>query len=184
VRYPFRPKVVQTLVAAVSLAAQAPTVPRGTQLSIRTLDAIQSKQAEVGQNYRCTLAAPLTNGGQELAPEGADCVLRIVEKKDAGKLSGSNQLQLVVSEIRIAANLVSVDTEPSTITGKGKGKGTGIKTGIGATGGAAIGGLFGGGKGAAIGAGAGAAAGAATAALTDGPEIKVAAETVLAFTVK
>jgi hypothetical protein len=175
------------VVAASALLAQNSqpvAIPKGTQISIRTLDAIQSKQAEVGQSYRCTLDAPVAAAGKEIAAKGSDCVLRIVEKKSAGKLTGSNQLQLVVSEIRVGGDLVTIDSEPSTITGKGKGKSTGVRTGIGAAAGAGLGGVFGGGKGAAIGAGAGAGVGAASSALTEGPEIKVASETILTFVIR
>jgi hypothetical protein len=155
--------------------------PRGTEVSVRTLDAIQSKKSEVGQTYRCTLDAAVKVDGQELAPKGADCVLRIQEMKEAGTLSGSNQLKLVLSEIRAGGNLVSVVSEATEIKGKGKGKGTALRTGIGAAAGAGIGAAIGGGKGAAIGSGVGAGAGGASAALTSGPEIKVAPETVLTF---
>jgi hypothetical protein len=156
-------------------------IPKGTQVSIRTLDSIHSKQSEVGQTYRCTLDTAVKVDGKELAPKGADCVLRIQEMKSAGKLTGSNELKLVLSEVRVGGNLVSVLSEATEIKGKGKGKGTGWRTGIGAAAGAGIGAAIGGGKGAAIGSGVGAGAGAASSALTSGPEIKVAPETVLTF---
>jgi hypothetical protein len=127
---------------------------------------------------------PVTVEEKEVAPKGADCVLRIIEAKSAGKLSGSNELKLVVSEIRIGEKMVPVNSEPFVLTGKGKGKTTAVRTGIGAAAGAGIGAIFGGGKGAAIGSGVGAGAGVASAAMTSGPEIKVAAETILTFTIQ
>jgi hypothetical protein len=164
--------------------SEAVAIPKGTQISIRTLDPIQSKQSEVGQSYRCTMDAPVSVAGKEIVSKGSDCVLRIVEMKDAGKLTGSNELKLVVSEIRIAGNLVAVNSEPTAIKGKGKGKSTGLRTGIGGGIGAGLGAALGGGKGAAIGAGVGAGAGAASAALTQGPEIKVAPEAILTFLIQ
>jgi len=175
------------LASATVLLAQTSepaAIPKGTQITIRTLDSIHSKQSEVGQKYRCTLDAAISAAGKSIAPKGADCVLQIVEMKSAGKLTGSNELKLVVSEIRIGADLVAVTSEPTEIKGKGKGKSTGLRTGIGAAAGAGIGGLLGGGKGAAIGSGVGAGAGAASAAMTQGPEIKVAPETVLTFLIQ
>lgn len=171
------------VIASVAFAQEAPPngIPKGTTVSVRTLDAIQSKQVELGQNYRCTLESPLTVAGKDLAAKGADCILKIVEMKAAGAVSGNNELKLVVAEIRMGGNLVPVDTEPAAIAGKGKGKSTAMRTGIGAAAGAGVGAIFGGGKGAAIGAAAGGGAGAASSALTQGPEIKVAPETVLAF---
>ena len=176
--------IIGSVTVLLAQTNQPVAIPKGTQISVRTLDAIQSKQSEVGQSYRCTMEAPVSVAGNEIASKGSDCVLRIVEMKSAGKLAGSNELKLVVSEIRIAGNLVAVNSEPAVITGKGKGKSTGVRTGIGAAAGAGVGAIFGGGKGAAIGAGVGAGAGAASAALTQGPEIKVAPETVLAFVIQ
>lgn len=175
------------ITSAVMLHAQTsspPPIPKGAQASIRTLDAIQSNQSEVGQAYRCTLDAPIIAEGREIAAKGSDCVLRIVEKKAAGKLSGKNQLQLVLAAIRVAGSLVSVDSEPSSVTGKNKAKSSGIRTGIGAAIGAGVGGVLGGSRGAAIGAGAGAAGGVASAILTEGPEVKVPAETPLTFVIR
>ncbi|MGC4054829.1 MAG: hypothetical protein QM757_38805, partial [Paludibaculum sp.] len=159
-------------VALVAQPAETPTIPKGTQVTVRTLDSIQSKQGEVGQSYRCTMDSPIVAGGKEIVSKGADCVLKIVEMKSAGKLKGSNELKLVVSEIRAGANLIAVNSEPTEIKGKGKGKSTGLRTGIGAAAGAGLGAVLGGGKGAAIGGGIGAGAGAASAAMTSGPEIK------------
>lgn len=172
------------LTLLVSPMGTAQVIPKGTQVSVRTLDAIQSRQSEVGQTYRCTLDAPIVVNGNQIAAKGSDCVLRIMEMKNAGKLTGSNELKLTVSEIRVNGDLVSVTSEPASIAGKGKGKSTGVRTGIGAAAGAGLGAMLGGGKGAAIGAGVGAGAGAASSALTSGPEIKVAPETVLNFIIQ
>jgi hypothetical protein len=173
-------------VSAAALFSQSSggSLPKGTSITVRTLDSIQSKQGEVGQSYRCTVDQPVSLNGRQAAARGADCVLQIVEMKSAGKLKGSNELQLVLSQIRLNGNLVSVETGAATITGKGKGKSTALRTGIGASAGAGLGAILGGGKGAAIGSGVGAAAGAASSALTSGPEVKVPAETLLTFVVQ
>lgn len=176
--------IAAAFVFATASTPAEPPIPVGTTISIRTIDAVSSKQAEAGQSYRCSVDAPILVAEKELAPKGADCVLRIVETKSAGKLSGSNQLTLVLSDVRLDGRLVQIHTTPTEITGKGKGKSTQLRTGVGAGAGALVGGLFGGRRGAAIGAGTGAGAGAASAALTHGPEIKVAPETVLSFKVE
>lgn len=178
--------VGQMTITAVLLAQPAanPEIPKGTQISVRTLDAIHSKQGEVGQSYRCSVEEPVRVGQNEVVAKGADCVLRIVELKNAGKLTGQSEVRLVVSELRVGRELRKVESEPATISGKGKGKATAVRTGIGAGAGAAVGAIFGGRRGAAIGAGAGGAAGAASSALTQGPEIKVASETVLTFLIQ
>ncbi len=170
--------------AMLAQSSETPAIPKGTQISVRTIDSIQSKKAEVGQNYRCTLDAAINVSGKDLAPKGADCVLKIQEMKSAGKVTGNNELKLVVAEIRIGGKMVAVTSEPTALAGKGKGKSTALRTGLGGAAGAGIGAIIGGGKGAAIGAGVGAGAGAASSVLTSGPEIKVAPETVLSFVIQ
>ena len=166
-----------------ALAADTASIPVGTQIKIRTVNRIESRQSEVGQDYRCTVDAPVQIDGKNVVAKGADCILRIVETKKAGKLNGASELQLELTQVRAGKDLVSMNSDPAVIESAGKGKLTGIKTGVGAAAGAAIGGIFGG-KGAVIGGGAGAGAGLATAALTHGPEIKVVPETVLTFVVR
>ena len=168
--------------AATAIAAAPPVViPAGTSVSVRTVEAIDSKGAEPGQSYRCTVESPVVVDGQQIVARGADCVLRIAETREAGRLTGNAELKLEMTALRVNKDLVDVSSEPAAVQGAGKGKGTAIKTGVGAAAGAALGGIFGGGRGAAIGAGAGAGAGVATAALTHGPQVKVAPETVLTF---
>jgi hypothetical protein len=127
---------------------------------------------------------PIIVANKEISGRGADCVLRVVETTQAGKLTGSSELKLEVAQIRVGSDLVDVNSDPSPVESKGKGKSTATKTAVGGAAGAVLGGLLGGRKGAAIGAGAGAGAGVATAALTQGPEIKVEPETVLNFIVR
>jgi hypothetical protein len=167
-----------------SLAAQAGQIPAGTQITIRTVDRIESHKTEAGQSFRCTLEAPIVVANKEISSRGADCILRVVEITQPGKLTGSSQLKLELYEVRVGSDLVEVNSDPSTMESKGKGRSTATKTGVSAAAGAALGGLFGGKKGAAAGAGAGAGVGVATAALTQGPEIKVQPETVLNFVIR
>jgi hypothetical protein len=167
----------------IVLAAVPSQIPAGTTVSIRTLDPIDSRQVEVGQSYRCTVEAPILAAGKQIVARGADCILRVVESKEAGRLTGTSELKLELAQIRIDKDLVDVSSDPSSEESAGKGKSTGVKTGIGAAAGAGLGGLFGGKKGALIGAGTGAGAGVAAAALTHGPQIKVAPETILTFLV-
>jgi hypothetical protein len=164
-------------------ATEPQVIPPGTSVSVRTLDAIESRQTQVGQSYRCTIESPILISGTQIVARGADCVLRIVETKDAGHLTGKSELKLELAQIRVDKDLVDVGSDPSTVESAGKGKSTAVKTGVGTAVGAGLGGLFGGKRGAAIGAGAWAGAGVATAALTHGPEIKVAPETVLNFVI-
>lgn len=182
--HPFRLVVPMLLLGSLAAARAEVSVPKGAQVSVRTLDAIHSKDSAVGQNYPCTLEAPIKVDGKVIAGKGADCILRIAEMKKAGKLTGSNELQLILAEIRVGEEMAAVNSSRAELKGKGKGKGTGWRTGLGAAAGAGLGAAIGGARGAAVGAGAGAGAGAAASALTSGPEIRVAPETVLTFQIQ
>jgi hypothetical protein len=176
--------ILALIAVPTSFAADSAPIPAGTQITIRTVDRIESRKAEAGQSYRCTVHVPIVVAEKEISGRGADCVLRVVEITQAGKFTGSSELKLEVAQIRVGSDLVDVTSDPSRMESKGKGKSTGVKTGIGAAAGAGLGGLLGGKKGAVIGTGAGAGAGVATAALTQGPQIKVEPETVLNFVIR
>jgi hypothetical protein len=161
----------------------APAIPAGTTVVVRTVDAIDSKTAEVGKTFRATLDAPLILNGQEAARKGADATLRIIEASSAGKLKGNAELTVALVSVNAGAKVLPVSNSTVSMESAGKGKKSLFKIGGGGAAGAAIGGIAGGGKGAAIGAAAGAGAGAAAAMLT-GPQVKIPSETVLTFKVQ
>jgi hypothetical protein len=57
--------IIGSVTVLLSQTGDPPVIPKGTQISARTLDSIQSKQGEVGQNYRCTMDAPVSIDGNE-----------------------------------------------------------------------------------------------------------------------
>ena len=142
-------------VPARSLASGSGQLPVGTTVKIRTVDAINSRQADVGQSYRCSVAEDVVVNRNTIVKRGSDCVLLVVETKKSGVLTGKSELQLQLSQVRIGSDLVDVNSEVASQESAGKGKGTAKKGAIGATAGAILGGILGGGKGAAIGAAAG-----------------------------
>src|SRR5206468_7204487 len=101
--------------------------------------------------------------------------------------TGDNQISLALSSIsangqRYSLNTNSTQAESTTAKqGVGKNTRTAKYVGGGALAGTLIGAIAGGGKGAAIGALAGGAAGAGAQTLTKGKEIKIPAETEMAF---
>lgn len=172
-----------TLLSSVfvhSASAQPLQIPPGVTVSVRTIDAIDSKKAEVGATFKASLDAPLNIDGKEVAAKGADVTLRLSEAQSAGKLSG--KAALTVALVRVAGSSQQYLASNSTVSAEsnGKGKSSAKKIGIGAAIGAGVGALAGGGKGAAIGAGAGAAAGTVLAVVT-GPEVRIPSEALLTF---
>ncbi len=162
--------------------ATASTIPAGTQIEVRLIDAIDSKKDSVGQTYRASLARPLLSGGQILAPAGSDVTLALVDKNSSGKITGKTSLELELKNLRIEGE--TYDAASSSVSRASGSRGTKSAEVIGgaATLGTLIGAIAGGGKGAAIGALSGGGAGAATQVLTSGERVRIPSETRLTFT--
>jgi outer membrane lipoprotein SlyB len=154
------------------------TIPSGTEVSIRTNEAIDSSNASVGQQFSAVIAADILDGsGMVSIPKGADAVLVIRSTE------GSN-LMLDVDSVTVSGTRYQVstgDVQQQGGQGVGANKKTAIYVGGGAALGTVIGAIIGGGKGAAIGAAVGAGAGLGTEVLTKGSQVKVPAETLLQF---
>jgi len=154
------------------------TIPRGTQLAIRTNEVIDSKTATVGQVFSAvTYGDVLNSSGGVVIPKGSD--VELVIRSTAGSDLVLDMDSLVVAGRRYVVS--TGDLEQKGGPGVGANRRTAEMVGGGAAVGAIIGAIVGGGKGAAIGAGVGAAGGAGVEVLTKGREVRVPAETVLNF---
>jgi hypothetical protein len=162
----------------------AMVVPEGTEVVVRTNEAINSTTGDEGRTFSGTVQeAVLSADGQTLIPRGADVSL-VVRRISTGGTTGSPELALGLDSIKIDGNryLVNSETiEHGNDQGIGKNRRTGKYVGGGAVLGTLLGAIAGGGKGAAIGAVAGAAAGGTAQVLTKGREVKIPAETTLRF---
>lgn len=157
------------------------SISAGQQVSVRTIDAIDSSVNQSGQAFRATLTTPLVSNGETIVPAGTDATILLTNAKTAGKVKGKAELEVELVNIRFRGRQYAVQSTPVAQQGASRGKQTGVRTGIGAAAGALIGGLAGGGKGAAIGAAAGGGAGFSTAFFTKGPKVQIPAESVIAF---
>jgi hypothetical protein len=160
------------------------TIPSGTDLSVRTNEAIDSKSARAGQRFSGTVEQDAKgSNGEVLIPKGSNAEL-VIRDVSSGGTTGSSEVALDLHSIDIGGHTYLVSTQgikQSNDSGLGKNKRTGEYVGGGAALGAIIGAVAGGGKGAVLGGLAGAAAGGATQVLTRGKEVKVPAETTLKF---
>jgi hypothetical protein len=174
--------------APVTPAPPAPpakvTVPSGTTLAVRLVDAVDSEAAQQGQTFHATLDSPLSFEGDVVVPAGYDVEGHVVEVKSAGKFAGQSVLALQLDRIAVGGKYYSIQTDQWRKQGSSRTKNTAAKVGTGAAIGAIIGGLAGGGKGAAIGAAAGGGLGGGVQAATHGQQIKLTSETVLNFTLQ
>jgi hypothetical protein len=154
------------------------TLQAGASSVVRMIDAVDSKTAQVGQDFAGSLDAPVADAnGETVIPRGADVVLRLVDSKQSGKIAGRAELALSMMSVRVNGQLVDIRTQ--TVTQKSADR---AGRSAGTIGGGALGGaVLGGGKGAAIGLGAGAASGAAVEMVTAGQRVNVPAEARLTF---
>ena len=173
--------------SAARTAAQSKkkvTVPAGTRILIRTIDPIDTTKQKPGYRFTASLEANLQADDVVVAPRGTTVYGRLAEASSAGRMSGSSQLTLELTDIMVNDTTYPVLTSTYQIKGKGEGKKTAGKILGGAGLGALIGGIAGGGTGAAIGALAGAAGGTAVAASKKGEQLQIPSESLIEFTLE
>ena len=171
-------------VKAYSYAAGARTLAAGTEITVRTVESIDSQKVEPGREFRASLSTPIMVGNEELDPRNVDATIRLVEETDSGKFTGKAELKLELVSLRINGKDLAINS--STVTESSGSRGTRTAKSAAAVGalGAIIGAIAGGGKGAAIGAGAGAAAGGGAQVFMKGQRVYVPSETLLTFTTR
>jgi hypothetical protein len=160
-------------------------IPSGTVLTVRMVDSVDSERDSVGQTYRASLDEPVMDSrGDTLVPRGADVVVKLVDDKESGKLTGTTELTLDLVSLRINGRDVEIDTVAITQeSGSRTARSAKVVGGTAALG-AIIGAIAGGGKGAAIGAASGAGAGTAVQVMTKGQRVRIPSETRLTFTLQ
>ena len=171
-------------IAMLTAAAQSTkkaTVPAGTRILIRTVDAIDSSKQQAGYRFTASLETNLQADDVVVARRGTPVYGRLASAKSAGRMSGSSELGLELTDIVINGTSHPLLTSSYEVKGSGEGSKTARKAVGGAGLGALIGGLAGGGKGAGIGALAGAGAGTAVAASKKGQQLSIPSESLLEF---
>ena len=160
------------------------TVPAGTAISVRTNEAVDSRNASEGQTFSAVVVDDVKgSSGEILIPKNSNAQL-VIRKVATGGTTGSPELTLDLNSVTVNGRnyiVSTADVNKKGNSGIGKNKRTAEMVGGGAVLGTLLGAIAGGGKGAVIGAVAGAAAGGTAQVLTKGKEVKVPAETVLKF---
>src|SRR5437868_7456787 len=176
-----RPSTKPSRAEVVRTNATVMTIPQGTSLSVRLIDAIDSERNKTGDRFRASLESPIVADGKVIVPKDADVDGQILELKSAGHFAGRSEITLALTGLSFNGKSYEIETDQYKKEGASRGKRTAEAVGGGAAVGALIGGLTGGGKGAAIGAGVGAGAGTGVQAITKGQQIQLPSETVLEF---
>jgi hypothetical protein len=170
--------------SAAAQSRKKVSVPAGTRILIRTIDPIDSSKQKTGYRFTASLETNLQLENTVVARRGTTVYGRLAQASSAGRMSGSSQLSLELTDIVINGTPYPLLTSTYEIKGKGEGKKTAGKVLGGAGLGAIIGGIAGGGAGAAIGVVAGAAGGTALAASKKGEQLQIPSESLLEFRIE
>jgi hypothetical protein len=168
-----QPPVVQTV-----------TIPEGTEVQVRLVDALGSARNQSGDKFLATLDQPIVVNNWVAVPKGAKVTGRVISAQPSGHLKTPAELALTLTSIEVDGGAHDLTTSNYVRRGTSHAKRNAAWIGGGAAGGALLGGLIGGKKGAAIGAGAGAGGGTATAYATGKKDVVLPAETRLTFKLK
>jgi hypothetical protein len=175
------PEIPTTTAALAAQNAKKVTVPAGTRILVRMIDSVDSSKQKAGYRFTATLETNLQAEDMVVAPRGTTVYGRLAAASSAGRMAGSSQLTLELTDIVINGTAYPLLTSTYAIEGKGEGSKTATKVIGGAGLGALIGAIAGGGKGAGIGVLAGAAAGTALSAAKKGEQISIPSESLLEF---
>jgi hypothetical protein len=104
-------------------------VPPGTAIPIRITEALDSGFTQTGTPFNGVVTHAIVVDGLVAIPAGSPASGRVIEAKDATHFKGSSELSIKLNAVRIRGNLVSLDTEPYTLIGKGRGQNTAEKVG-------------------------------------------------------
>lgn len=169
---------------ARSLSGLRLEAPAGTELMVRTVERIDSRNAGAGQAFSALVERDvMDDSGRVIIPERSSAQLVIRQISDGGT-TGSPEMVLDIQSITIEGRRYLTSTTDLSLTsgtGIGKNKRTAETVGGAAVLGTVIGAVVGGGKGAAIGGLVGAAGGAGVQVATRGHDVQVPAETALHF---
>src|SRR6266853_4755870 len=111
------PVPVRSTAPATVASGDRISVPTGTRLTIRTIDAIDSDRNHVGDKFAATLDQPLYVNDVLVAPKGADVYGRLEEAKEAGHLAGKAQLKLSLTGIVINGQTYALSTGEYELSG-------------------------------------------------------------------
>jgi len=166
---------VAALAQAASTSGNA-TLPPGTQIMVRTVDAVDSDTSQPDQRFRGTLEANLTADGVVIAPKGTTVFGRLITAQSASSSSGG-ELEFDLTDIVINGETHSLATSSNQMQGQGGEN----RSGAGARTGAAVGAVTGGVSGAIRGASAGAVAGKVSSGNTHGEKVAIPSGSLVEF---
>jgi hypothetical protein len=158
------------------------SIPAGTTLNVRMIDALDTGKTQKGDSFRASLDRAVVVDGRTVASKDALVRGTVTDVVSSGRLKRPASLTLKLTQVTLSnGRMVPVETSPYALDGKSHNVRNAALIGGGAAAGAVLGGVAAGKKGAVIGSAVGAGAGVATAYLTGKQEIVVPSETGFQF---
>lgn len=157
------------------------TLPLGTELDVRLITSLSSKENKEGDTFAGTLENPIALNSNTVIPKSTDVTGRVTSAVPSGRLKQRAELWVTLTSVKVGEKEYEIQTNTAGQKEGTKATRDILFIGGGSGAGAAIGGAAGGGKGAGIGAAIGAAAGTAGAMMTGKREVQFPSESVLRF---
>jgi hypothetical protein len=158
--------------------------PAGSELVVRTVETIDSRNAGSDQAFSAIVEHDVTNASGEVIIPARSSAQLVVRQVSQGGTTASPEMALDIQSISVEGRRYVISTKDLVVEsdrGLGSNKRTAETVGGGVVLGTIIGAMAGGGKGAAIGAVAGGAGGAGVQIMTKGRDVRVPADTILRF---
>ena len=106
-----RPDSPDTGVSAQPARTSA-QLPAGTNMVVRMIEGVDSETARVGQTFKASLDEPVVGpNGETLIRRGADVVVKLVDAKESGKLTGKAELTLDLLSVNVDGRMVDINTQ-------------------------------------------------------------------------
>jgi hypothetical protein len=161
------------------------TLDASTPISVRTTNALSTKDVTTGEGFVGSLEEPIVQGDWVVAQKGATVRGVVANADKGGRVKGVAALSIRVTQIETSdGQTIDVNTSAYGVQAKSTKKKDGVKVGIASGIGAAIGAIAGGGSGAAKGAGIGAGAGGGVVLATRGDPAVISSESVVTVTLQ
>jgi hypothetical protein len=91
---------------------------------VRTIDAINSTQNQVGDRFQASLEEPLSVDGNEIVSRDAAVYGRLAESKESGTFTGRSQVRLELTALVVNGQTVQIVTGDYELTSKSRGAST------------------------------------------------------------
>ncbi len=151
------------------------TLPAGTILPLELKTSVASDTSHVEDSVRATLRRPITVGGHQVLPAGAEAVGYVTQAQRPGRVKGRARIAIRFTSLAHGGDRYDIRTESIMRVAEATKGVDATKIAIGAGAGAAIGAIVGGGSGAAKGAAIGGAGGTGVVLATRGKEVRLGA---------